>query len=249
MERTIWWQKALAVISKRSSRRSGSPTSSQPRRDDPADQRRGRLARRRLRAPAERREVVLADERIAGQPEGPQVERRLDVPGRRREERVGSGLVQDRVAVAAPDGREAGVEVGLGDLRRTHRDRGPAQRVDAALQPGQVQAVGRRVEGDDLAPGVHAGVGAAGRGEHDLVAEDAGDGAAERAGHRRHVAVQGEPVERRPVVGDEQPHPHGRSIEQVMRPLSAHAPRGLIPCVRLTPAHGSGTRRIAERSE
>ena len=221
-----------------------------PRRDDPADQRRGRLARRRLRAPAERREVVLTDERIAGQPEGPQVERRFDVPRRRREEGIGSGLVQDRVAVAAPERPRSGRR----SRARPPPPRAPRSRaaepVDAALQPGQVQPVGRRVEGDDLAPRVHAGVRAAGRGEHDLVAEDAGDGAAERAGDRRHVAVQGEAVERRPVVGDDEPHPHGRSIEQghVDRSVRAARPRS-HPVRPAPPAHGCGARRIAERSE
>jgi len=64
---------------------------------------------------------VLTDEWIAGQPQGPEVERGFDVPRRRREEGIGSGLVQDRVAVTAPERREAGIEVRLDDVGGARR--------------------------------------------------------------------------------------------------------------------------------
>ena len=126
-ERTIWWQKALASISKRSSRR-------RPRSSHRGRQRPGARATARAR-PATGFGRRQNDEKSCSPMNGsqasaqqPQVERR----GRRARScaaRNGSGTrsVQHRVPVAAPDGREAGVEVGRGHLGRAHHDRGPAQ--------------------------------------------------------------------------------------------------------------------------
>ena len=71
---------------------------------------------------------------------------------------------------------------------------------------GQVGA-GPDVEADHLAPGVHAGVGAPGAGQLDGVAQDALEGAAEGAGHRGQPGLEGETVERRTEIGDEQAQP------------------------------------------
>ena len=65
-------------------------------------------------SPAKRREVVLTDERIDTKAQGVEIEVTIDVPGRAGQERVGHGTRGDRVAVAAPLGREAGVEVAIG---------------------------------------------------------------------------------------------------------------------------------------
>ena len=73
------------------------------------------------------REVVLAEERVAGQ--GQQLAGRAarDVPRRAGEERVGHRAVEDRVAVGASARREAGVEVGSRRVDRPHDDRRAAQ--------------------------------------------------------------------------------------------------------------------------
>ena len=65
-DRTIWWQNELASISKRSS---PSPRSSPPGVVDPPHQAGVGVPPGQ---PAERREVVLADDRVAGQPQGAQ---------------------------------------------------------------------------------------------------------------------------------------------------------------------------------
>ena len=72
------------------------------------------------------------------------------------------GAVEHVVAVVALGRVEAGVELRVvgprdvadGDVRAAHA-------VDAPLQVGQIDVVGQ-VEADDLAPAVHAGVGATG---------------------------------------------------------------------------------------
>ena len=127
-DRTICWQNDDASISKRSI-----PS---PRSDQSASR-----TRRTSEAPAtggpaaERREVVLAVERVAGQPHGPQVERRGDVPGRGGQERVGHRPVEHGVAVAPAGGRPAGVEAGRGHDRGRAHDDGRAQGlVDRPLQ-------------------------------------------------------------------------------------------------------------------
>ena len=110
-ERTIWWQKALAWISKRSTVvvRVRGPVG--------LEHRAGRAT-----APAmppatawgagRRREVVLAEQRGARLAHRVEVER-LGAPATTGGARNGSGTVavEDRVAVAAPRRREAGVEV------------------------------------------------------------------------------------------------------------------------------------------
>ncbi len=161
-----------------------------------------------LGATAERREVVLADEGIAAQPQRGQVERLLDEPGAVGHERVGHRPVEDRVAVGAGHRREAGVE-GVGhDRRRSDGDVGLEHLVERTLEGGRVGARRRRVEADDVAPRVHALVGAARDRELDGVAQHAPDGVGQRAADRADADVGGEPVERRAVVRDEQRHPH-----------------------------------------
>ena len=83
---------------------------------------------------AERREVVLADERVTGQTQQGQVERLVNVPGDPGQERVGHRPVEHRVAVGgarervqaqlrrAPTQRRAGRQ----------RDRDPEEDIEAA---------------------------------------------------------------------------------------------------------------------
>ena len=93
---------------------------------------------------AERGEVVLADERIAGQAQPGQVERRRDVPGRGGQERIGHGSIQHGVAVAPVRRRVPGVEVIGRDLEGAHDDRGGAHPVHRPLQRRQVERIERR---------------------------------------------------------------------------------------------------------
>ena len=168
---------------------------------------------------------MLADQWIARQLQPAQVEGMFDVPGGGGQERVGHWVVEDVVAIAAPAGREAGIEVGLDRLGHAHDDRRPAQPVDAALEPRQIDPFGR-VEGDHLPPGVHAGVGSAGRGQGDLVPEDPAQRVGQRAADGGHVATGGEAVESRPVISDQQP-----KSETLARLELCH--QGLTLCVRL----------------
>ena len=163
IDRTIWWQKAEARMSKRStpSPRSTQPASSTRRTSDASG----------TGPAAEGGEVVLADERVAGQLHAPQVERRLDVPRRAGQERVGHRPVQHRVAVGPPRGRVPGVEVGrpaadargrrspgasilLSDRCRAHRSTSagvpaaskvttwPQACTPASVRPAQVSSIG-----------------------------------------------------------------------------------------------------------
>ncbi len=121
--------------------------------------------------PAERREVVLADEGITGEPHPSEIERRRHVPRRRGEERIGHGPVQHPVAIRPAHGREASVEVVLGELDVAHDDVRAAQAIDRATERREIERLGleRRVERDDLTPSVHAGVGATRAGQRDRV--------------------------------------------------------------------------------
>ena len=92
-------------------------------------------------------------------------------------------------------------------LGRPHDDGRLAQPVHRPLQPLEVEAVDRGVEGHDLAPGVDAGVGATGDGQLDLGPEDALDGGPQGAAHGDDTGVLGEPVEVGAVVGDQQADP------------------------------------------
>ena len=142
----------------------------------------------------------------------------------------GTSRVQHRVAVAAPDGREAGVEVRLGPPRPSARRwRARPGRSGCAGAAREVEAVGGHVEADHLTPGVHAGVGAAGT----RSARPAARSTVSR--WRRKVpptvatsAFSAKPWKPDPVVGDEQPHSLHRGalrLEQ-RHPGKAPFPRG-----------------------
>ena len=123
----------------------------------PPHERHRLLAGRGLGPPAERAEVVLAEERVARQREQLDVERRRHVPRRGGEERIGHRPVEHGVAVGAAGGREAGVEV---RRRPTPTSRttiaGPHSFTQRALRAPSRSTLGRQVERHDLAPRVHA---------------------------------------------------------------------------------------------
>ena len=126
IERTIWWQNALARISKRRWRR-------RRRRLGPAGRRAragpatARLAVVDLRTAAERREVVLADAAGRTPPASPSSGERLGhEPRPAGEQRVRRRRVPHVVAVVPPRRREPGVEV-VGGPRRRRARRSPAR--------------------------------------------------------------------------------------------------------------------------
>ena len=138
------------------------------------DQRRLGLAVGDLRPAAERREVVLADQRVARRLHRPEGQRLRHEPRPPGEQRVRRRRVPHVVAVVAPRRREAGVEVVVGPRRVAHGDRRRAQLVEPPREVVEVDVVGQ-VAGHDLAPGVDAGVGAPGAGQLDRLAHDRGD--------------------------------------------------------------------------
>ena len=156
IERTIWWQNAVARISKRRWCRvvELGPAGRQhpPRPATPRPPR--RRAGARSAAAAERGEVVLADQRVAGRPHRPQGQRLGHEPGPPGEQRVRRRRVPDVVAVVPPRRREAGVEVVVGPRRVAHGDGRRAQLVEPA---GEVVEVGRRRAGRRTRPGPRRG--------------------------------------------------------------------------------------------
>ena len=121
-----------------------------------AAHRRLRLAARR----AKRREVVLA-EPGSSQPPSSRRSRAScrSHQARRAQQRGPSGLLKDRVAVAAAHGRAARVEVGRNFAHPPNRDVGRQVRVDAE-QPLARRPRDARVEVRDLLQRVNAGIGA-----------------------------------------------------------------------------------------
>jgi hypothetical protein len=113
-----------------------------------------------LRATAEGGEVVLADERVARQVHGPQLQRLGDVPGRARHERVVLTRIEHVVPVQPRAGAVASVELWVGGpLPVTNGDLGPTHAVHPALQTAEVGVIGQ-VAAHHLAPGMNACIGA-----------------------------------------------------------------------------------------
>ncbi len=143
-ERTIWWQKALASISKASrfptaGTRPGTSPIAGPRGSRCPTDAAGPLSRvqrasttRRLigssgpvpgHPAAEGPEVVLPEEGVGCRGHGAQVEGVGHLPGQPGQQWVGHRGVDHQVAVAAGGGRAAGVEPGRRHLRLAHHHR------------------------------------------------------------------------------------------------------------------------------
>ncbi|MDQ1365705.1 MAG: hypothetical protein QOE57_1747 [Acidimicrobiaceae bacterium] len=164
------------------------------------------------RPAAERPEVVLAVQRVAGQAQRAQVEGALDVPGGGGQERVELGPVEDGVAVGAAGRGAAGVEPGGRNGGRPDDDGGTQGLVESPLQGDGVD-VGPGVAGDDLAPGVDARVGPARADDLDSVAQVAFEGGDERAADGVDSGLYGEAVEPGPDVGDVEADPNRRAVD------------------------------------
>ncbi len=152
---------------------------------------------------------MLPLERIAGQSHGRQVEGGGHVPGGAGGEGVRERIVQQRVPVPAAGGRPPGVEARGGHLGGPDDYSGPQSPVQGPLKGDGVH-VRPGVEGDDLTPGVDAGVGASGTGDLHRVAEIPLERGRQDTAHRAHPGLQGEAVEASAVVGNQQPYPLGR---------------------------------------
>ena len=192
---------------------------------DPPHERHRLRARRRLRAAAEGGEVVLAEERVAGQASSSRSSGLGHVPRGAGEERIGHRPVQHRVAVGA-----ARAEKRASKSRRpppTSRTTiaGPQQLQQRPLQRRRGRRVGRQVEATRPGPR-RARPGRCGRRR-----------SARRGGGRparwppaarpptvRCPGWRGEAVEPRPVVGDQHPNAHqrpsGRDPEEPRRTAS-----------------------------
>jgi hypothetical protein len=161
---------------------------------------------------------VLADQRIARQLHRPQVERAADVPCGPCQLRHLRRALEHVVAVVAPLGTEAGVEVGgVGPADVADGDLGAAQPVEPAPKTLEVGVVGK-VEAHHLTPGVDACVGPASADRLDGMSHHGFDGGAQVAHHGAdgfgtRTRRLGEPVEPRAVIRNGQPGtPHGSSL-------------------------------------
>ncbi len=131
-ERTIWWQKALASISKASNRpamgtRAGGwrgarkPVQVGPAGvgHPPVD---GFVGTGAGNPTAERPEIVLAEQGVGRRGHGTKVQRVGHVPGQPGQERIGYRRIDHQIAVPAGGGGAAGVEVGRNLLGLPHHD-------------------------------------------------------------------------------------------------------------------------------
>jgi hypothetical protein len=150
---------------------------------------------------------VLAAEAPCGVVHRVDVERCGHVPRTGGDQRARVGRVPHVVAVLPPPCREAGVELFAHRFGAAHGDRRRAQLVDPAGEVGEVGAV-RQLDGDDLPPGVHAGIGAPRAGEYDGRPDDGRDRLGQRAGDGGDAGVAGKAVKPGAVIGDDQPDVH-----------------------------------------
>ena len=120
--------------------------------------------RRAFAALAERREVVQAEQALAGGVHGIDVEAALPPYDGGACQRVGPGrTVEHPVGVAALQGGEAGVEAVRGDGQRPQDDVVGQEPPQPALEVDRIDVV--EVDVSHLAARVHAGIGAPGAGE------------------------------------------------------------------------------------
>ena len=176
--------------------------------------------RRALARAAEGEEVVLAQQGAAG------AVHRLDIEGTAVTQHVPAQRVMrgravgEPIAIPAPQGPEAGIELqrdlagGVHDDVAGQNPREPGHErllgptVRTPRQGGEDRA--RHVEMADLAAGVDAGVGAAGDGDAQRHAGDLCQGPLELALHGGMPRLRGPAVVPGAVIGEVQPQPRGR---------------------------------------
>jgi hypothetical protein len=130
------------------------------------------------------------------------------VPACRRCEGVRPGRAIDAVAVAARQGRAAGVEACGCPTRFPDHHFWGEYPIERTLQPRRVGR-GCHISAQRLAPGVDTSVSAAGANELDRVAEHLFHCGCQFAAHGAQSWLGRKPVEARAQVGDEQPQPPG----------------------------------------
>ena len=160
--------------------------------------------------PAERGEVVQADQPVRGRVGGCRVER-LAEPRHQVPLQGVDGRPHHPVAVAPPDGGKAGVEVRVRDAHPVHHQVGRQRAVETPPKDGgkRGRIIGLEVDVGDLPGRVDAGVRPARNGQLDRgrEAEDPPDPGLELALDRPQSGLGRPPVEVRAVVGQVETEP------------------------------------------
>ena len=153
---------------------------------------------------AERREVVLAQQRLRRREKARAVDRAHDVPRARAPHRRRKAAVEDEIVVDALARVEARGETVVDDGRVAHDEIGGRVRVEH-----QREALDREVtrgrERHDLPRRVHAGVGAPGGGDLRGLVKQPRERVFQRAGDGAQGRLELQSVERAPVVFDDEP--------------------------------------------
>jgi len=174
---------------------------------NPPDEHLGALAEWVLTPPAERGEVMLTDQVGARRIHRRHIECLCHVPGRRRQEGVRTGPVQDPVAICPTGCIEPGVKVILGRFDIRHDDRRRTQPVDRPAQLAKVDIIWN-VEAENLASSVNSTVGTTGTGDDHLGPDDPGQDGLEVTSDGAYIPVDRKSVKRCPVVCDPCPNSH-----------------------------------------
>ena len=164
-----------------------------------------------LGASTERREIVLADQGIAGQTHRCKIERVADPPHGLGEERARHRGVEHLEAITAPDRREASAEVVGDDPGITTDHLGLHADVD---DPRDALGVGLgfwHVERQHLTPGVDPGIGSTGHDDVGVIAEER----SKRVGQLPHdgpdAGIRSQAAESPAVVRDQQRNANERT--------------------------------------
>ena len=154
---------------------------------------------------AKGREIVRAQQLARGRAHRGRVERTMVPAGETGEQRGPFRAHQQQIRVVAGRRRKARMEVLGHRMRPQHRGRGRQVRVDAA-HPRRVRTLRIRLEMHDLRHGMHAGIGAPGRGHRHRV-----------AGDLRRSRAPARPARRNPTAATGSRRTRGRNIRRRVR--------------------------------
>jgi hypothetical protein len=186
---------------------------------------------------AEGGEVVMADQHLGGGVHGLDIQRLFHMPDQAAVQRRRGRAVEDAIEVAALGRRKPRVPVALGDLGLQHRDGlGPTRWAFSAFSTVRAGQSFSEVGVDDLAGGVDAGVGAAGRLQPDPLTGEVEDRRLDRLLHRgqagalRLIAVIGAAVifERQAIARHQpttRPAANGKAAHELFGATDGPCPR------------------------